>query len=72
MNNYAEFIFLSERSTSPLVTATEINDGIRLQRQRLLSACSQIHFVHKINFGYQNNFSQLFGKRNNSAMKLGQ
>lgn len=62
MNNYAELIFLSERSTSLLVTATELNDGIRLQRQRLLSACSQIHFVHKINFGYQNNFPSFLAK----------
>lgn len=42
---------VSEQNISPAVTTTKLNYGIRLWRERLLSAWLQIRFVPKINFG---------------------
>lgn len=75
---WAHIFQVSEQSISPTVPPTKVNDGIRLRRERLLSAWLQIHFVHKINFGSlhlnQKFLSSLTlsGNRNNSAMQLGQ
>lgn len=40
-----------EQNNVPTLITTNPNNGRRIGREGLLSACLQIHFVHNINFG---------------------